>query len=77
MRRLSTCSIICLIGEMKKRPFFNDDGSYEMRPSVDIGLTIDERLADGYYYSKTMRLIRKLLENPELLELALNEEVEY
>ena len=48
-----------------------------MRPSVDIGLTIDERLADGYYYSKTMRLIRKLLENPELLELALNEEVEY
>ena len=72
-----TCSIICLIGEMKKRPFFNDDGSYEMRPSVDLGLTIDERLADGYYYSKTMRLIRKLLENPELLELPLNEEVEY
>ena len=46
-----------------------------------LGMTIaskdDERLADGYYYSKTMRLIRKLLENPELLELPLKEEVEY
>ena len=48
-----------------------------MRPSVDIGLTIDERLADGYYYAKTIRLLKKLLENPELLELPLSQEVEY
>ncbi len=72
-----TCSMICLIGEIKNRPVFKDDGSYEMHPTVDLGLTIDERLADGYYYSKSMRLIRKLLENPELLELPLNEEIEY
>ena len=72
-----TCSIICLIGEIKKRPIFFDDGHFEMRPTVDLGLTIDERIADGYYYSKTMRLIRKLLENPKLLEKPLNEEVEY
>lgn len=72
-----TCSMICLIGEIKKRPVFFDDGTFEMRPTVDLGLTIDERLADGYYYAKTMRLLRKLLENPELLELPLNEEVEY
>ena len=72
-----TCSIICLIGEIRNRPFFTDDGKYEMRPSVDIGLTIDERLADGYYYSKTMQLIRHLLDNPELLERPLNEPVEF
>ena len=48
-----------------------------MRDSVDLGLTIDERLADGYYYSKTIRLLKKLLENPELLELRLDEKVEY
>lgn len=72
-----TCSMIVLIGEKKLRPFFNDDGSVEMRDSVDIGLTIDERLADGYYYSKSVRLLRKLLENPELLELPLSENVEY
>ncbi|MDO5331867.1 MAG: 2-oxo acid dehydrogenase subunit E2 [Bacillota bacterium] len=72
-----TCSMILLIGEMKNRPYFNDDGTFEMRPSVDLGLTIDERLADGYYYSKTLKLIRKLLENPELLEQTMLTEVDY
>ena len=72
-----TNSVFCAIGERKLRPFFDDEGNIEMRDSVDLGLTIDERIADGYYYSKTVRLLRKLLENPELLELPLSEKVEY
>ena len=48
-----------------------------MRDSIDLGLTIDERIADGYYYSKTVRLLRKLLENPEFLEQPLNEKVDF
>ena len=31
----------------------------------------------GYYYAKTVRLIKKLIENPELLDRPANEEVEY
>ncbi len=72
-----TCSVFCVIGEIKKRPFYDDDGHMEMRESVDLGLTIDERLADGYYYSKTVRLLKHLLENPELLEQPLTEKVNY
>lgn len=72
-----TCSVFCAIGERKKRPFYDDEGNIEMRDSIDLGLTIDERIADGYYYSKTVRLLRKLLECPELLELPLSEKVEY
>ncbi len=72
-----TCSVFCAIGEAKKRPFFDDDGTVHMKDSVDIGLTIDERLADGYYYSRTVQLLKKLLENPELLDRPLNEEVDY
>ena len=48
-----------------------------MVESVDLGLTIDERLADGYYYSKTIQLLKHLLENPELLEEDLNKKVEF
>ena len=48
-----------------------------MRDSVDLGITVDERLADGYYYSKSIRLLKKLLENPELLERPFEEEVDY
>lgn len=72
-----TCSMITLIGQMKNRPFYNEDGSYEMKPSVDIGITIDERLADGYYYSRSVQLFKKLLENPELLEKPLGEEIDF
>lgn len=72
-----TTSVFCVVGEIKKRPFYDEEGRMEMRDSVDLGLTIDERLADGYYYSKTIKLLKKLLENPELLELRLDEKVEY
>ena len=72
-----TNSVFCAIGERKKRPFYDDNGNVEMRDSVDLGLTIDERLADGFYYSKTVRLLKTLLENPELLDKPLNEKVEY
>ena len=77
MTNWGTNSVFCVIGMMKKRPYYDDDGNVTMRQSVNIGLTIDERLADGYYYAKTTRLLKHLLENPELLELPLSEKVEY
>ncbi len=72
-----TCSVFVVLGERKKRPFYDEEGNITMRESVDLGLTIDERIADGYYYSRTIQLLKKLLENPELLEKPLSEEVEY
>lgn len=72
-----TNSLFCIIGEKKARPFYDEEGNVELKDSIDLGLTVDERIADGYYFSKTVRLLRKLLENPELLELSLNEKVDY
>ena len=72
-----TNSVFVAVGERKKRPFYNDDGTFTMRDSIDLGLTIDERIADGYYYSKTVRLLKKLLEEPELLEKPFIEEIDY
>ena len=59
------------------RPVFNDDGSFEMRDTLDIGFTLDERIAAGYYFSKSVRLLKTLLENPWLLYSPLKEEIEY
>lgn len=72
-----TCSLFCIIGEKKQTPFFQPDGSYEMHETLDLGLTIDERLADGYYYSKSIRLLKHLLAHPELLELPANQPVDF
>ncbi|MBR5381478.1 MAG: 2-oxo acid dehydrogenase subunit E2 [Oscillospiraceae bacterium] len=72
-----TNSVFVAIGEKKPRPFYDEDGNMTMRDSIDLGITIDERIADGYYYSKTVRLLKTLLENPELLETPLSEKVDY
>ena len=72
-----TCSLFCVIGEKKWTPLYDQNGLVEMRETVDLGLTVDERIADGYYYSKSIRLFKYLLEHPELLEQPLNTEVDY
>lgn len=72
-----TTSLFIIIGEMKERPYYDENGNKEMRMSVDIGLTVDERISDGYYCSKSIRLLKKLLAEPELLEKPLSEEIEY
>ncbi|MBR1821351.1 MAG: 2-oxo acid dehydrogenase subunit E2 [Clostridia bacterium] len=72
-----TNSLFVVIGEKAKRPVFNEDGSYEMRTTLKVGITLDERIADGYYYARTIRLVKKLIENPELLDRPANEEVDY
>ena len=72
-----TCSMFCIIGEKKMSPFYDENGKVEMRETLDLGLTIDERLADGYYYSKSVRLLKYLLEHPEELEKPMNAEVDY
>ncbi len=72
-----TCSLFCIIGEKKLSPFFDESGNVTMRETLDLGITIDERLADGYYYSKSIRLLKHLIEHPELLELPMTENVDY
>ena len=72
-----TNSFFLSVGEKKLRPFYDRHGEMTMKDSIDIALTIDERLADGYYYGKTVRLLKKLIDDPSLLELPLNEPVKY
>ena len=72
-----TCSFFCVIGEKKWTPLYDQSGLVAMRETVDLGFTVDERIADGYYYSKSIRLFKHLLAHPELLELPFEQEVDY
>lgn len=45
--------------------------------TLDIGLTVDERIADGYYYAKTVKLFKYVLEHPETLEETFGTETVY
>ena len=64
-----TISFFVVISEKKLRPFFHEDGTYDLRNTIKRGLTVDERIADGYYFAKTLRLLRHLFAHPELLDL--------
>ena len=66
-----------MVGRKHFAPEWHEDGSCEVRPVLNIGITLDERIADGYYYSKTVKLVKHLLANPELLELPASEPVDY
>ena len=72
-----TCTIFVVIGKRHYAPEYHADGSYEVRPVINLGFTLDERIADGYYYSKSMKLIKHLLAHPELLELPMETPVDY
>ena len=48
-----------------------------MHNTIKLGLTVDERIADGYYFAKTLRLVRKIFEHPELLDLPAAEPIDF
>lgn len=70
-----TNSFFVIIGKKHKHPFFNDDGSYQMQEALKLGFTIDERIADGLYFANSIKLLKHLLENPNLLDLPINAEI--
>ena len=72
-----TTSIFVLIGKKHKRPHYDNDGNITMRKEMSLSITIDERISDGFYYARSLKLLKKLIENPELLELPFEEEVKY
>lgn len=72
-----TNSIFVVIGEKKLTPFFQPDGSVQMRDALELGLTIDERIADGVYFAKSIHLLRRLLSQPELLDEPIQTPVDY
>ena len=72
-----TVSFFAVINERKMRPFFNADGTYQMKDTIKIGMTIDERIADGYYFSESLKLFQHLLANPDLLDLPASAEVAF
>lgn len=72
-----TNSFFVVIGEKKKRPVWKEDGTYELKDTIKLSLTIDERIADGYYFAKSIKLLRHLLQHPELLDLDAAAPIDY
>ena len=70
------CSGLMTMGEIKKKEIINEDGKKEIRSFCEFGINLDERIADGYYFSKSLKMIEYLLDNPKLLEDSASKKVE-
>jgi len=72
-----TNSLFVIIGEIKNRPVFDAAGNMTMKRMMPLGFTVDERIADGFYFAKSFKLLKYLLEHPSLLELPSDAPVDY
>ena len=46
-----------------------EDGTVVQRKYIDVKFVLDERIVDGYYYATFFKYYRRLLRNPEILDL--------
>ncbi len=63
-----TTSLFVVIGEKHMKTVPGPDGVPVTAEVLPLGITLDERIADGYYYAKSVKLLKHLLENPHLLD---------
>ena len=72
-----TNSCCVVVGKKKMKTVYDAEGNGSVREVLPLGITLDERIADGYYYSGTVALVKELLAHPELLEMPADTPVEY
>ena len=72
-----TNSCFIVTGKKYKKAEYDKDGNLDVHEVLPLGITLDERIADGYYYSGTVALVKELLAHPELLEMPADTPVEY
>ncbi len=73
---LGTNSILITIGEIKDEPVVID-GKIEIRTMCELGANLDERIADGFYFVKSLKLFEHILKNPHLLENNSNTKIDF
>ncbi len=63
-----TTSLFVVVGKKLVVNRVDENGNTTRRRIMKLSFTIDERIADGFYYAKSLRLLKKYLEHPELME---------
>ena len=76
LTNFGTNGILITIGDIHKEQVVMPNGKVEIRDIVEFGINLDERIADGVYFSKAVNLLDYILRNPKTLEEKANEIIE-
>ena len=60
-----TCSVMITIGVLHKEQKLMPDGTWQERDVINCTFNIDERLADGFYFAKSLRIVDYMFTHPE------------
>ena len=63
-----TCPLFIAFGAKRRSYEVNPDGSIYKRQFMDVKLTCDERICDGYYYASAFKAFKAILSNPWQLD---------
>ncbi len=70
-----TTGIFWAMGKERVVPVFEGDEVVKQK-QMGVGLVADERFCDGLYFSRSLRMMRKMMKNPASLETPLEKKVE-
>ena len=67
LTNFGTCSSLITMGEVKDEEVIIN-GKKEIRKICEFGMNFDERIADGYYFAKSAKMLEYIFNNPKILE---------
>lgn len=76
LANFGTSSFLATIGLIHKDKVVDNDGMERVVDICDFGINCDERVADGYYFAKAIKMFEYIIENPKLLEDKACEKIE-
>lgn len=68
LEALSWHTGLATMGEIRTIKVYDENGAETTKKVCEFGITLDERIADGYYFAKSGKMIEYVLMHPELLE---------
>ena len=77
LNNYGTNSVMITIGALHKNLVKLADGTIAERDFIDIGATLDERIGDGFYFARSLKLFQHICSHPELLDQPLSQESGY
>ena len=59
-----TCSMFVAMGKKTKENVIEKNGEIKTNKSILLKFVLDERICDGFYYARSMRMLENILSNP-------------
>ena len=73
LNNYGTNSIMVTFGTIHKEEIVLPNGEKTIRDVMDLGATIDERIGDGFYFVRSLKLVKHIFAHPELLDRPIGE----